>query len=307
MGKLLNYDNNETYDCYINEDRGYELNLNECGYEKCSPCHYWEGHKKFYLFHYILRGKGVLRVNEGALKPVRQGQVFFVSPYDKIYYEADENEPWEYIWIGFSGISAKSIMQYSTLLKTNIQDVKNEKQLLGLYRNIAFSSRKGDTAYLLVLSGLYRFIAYLLENYGIDRLERDLSVKEQNFRKIIKMIDSKYMSNVSAEELANVIGYEKTYVYRMFKEMLSISPQKYIAYRRIYEAMQYLKSGGHESLEEIAAKVGFIDYSVFYRTFKSLAGMTPNEYREKAKGNIIESLHLKEFDELEKKIDKFRS
>ena len=76
MGKLLNYDNNETYDCYINEDRGYELNLNECGYEKCSPCHYWEGHKKFYLFHYILRGKGVLRVNEGALKPVRQGQVF---------------------------------------------------------------------------------------------------------------------------------------------------------------------------------------------------------------------------------------
>ena len=306
MGKLLNYDNNETYDCYINEDRGYELNLNECGYEKCSPCHYWEGQKILSLSLYPAR-QGSSACERGSVEARTPGAGFFVSPYDKIYYEADENEPWEYIWIGFSGISAKSIMQYSTLLKTNIQDVKNEKQLLGLYRNIAFSSRKGDTAYLLVLSGLYRFIAYLLENYGIDRLERDLSVKEQNFRKIIKMIDSKYMSNVSAEELANVIGYEKTYVYRMFKEMLSISPQKYIAYRRIYEAMQYLKSGGHESLEEIAAKVGFIDYSVFYRTFKSLAGMTPNEYREKAKGNTIESLHLKEFDELEKKIDKFRS
>lgn len=304
--KYLNFENNATYDCYINDDRGCELNLNECGYERCSPSHYWEGHKKFYLFHYILRGKGILRVNGGESRPAVQGQVFFVSPHDRIYYEADEQDPWEYIWIGFSGISAKSILQHSTLLKENVQDVKNEKRLLGLYRSILASSRRGDVAYLLVLSGLYSFIAYLLESYGIDRAGRDFTVKEQNFRKIVGMIDGRYTAPVGIAQIARAVGYEKTYVYRLFREYLSVSPQKYIQHRRIYEAMQRIKSGERESFEEIAASVGYNDYSAFYRVFRALAGMSPNEYRDRVKGNTIESLHLKEFDELEKKIDRFR-
>ena len=215
--KLLNYENNETYDCYINDDKGYELSLNECGYEKCSPSHYWGGVKKFYLFHYILKGKGILKINDGEERIVRGGQVFFVSPYDKIYYEADEIDPWEYIWIGFSGISAKSILQCSTLLKTGIQDVKNEKLLLSLYKNIAASSRKGDVAYLLVLSGLYRFVAYLLENYGIDRSIRDFNIKEQNFRKIVKMLDEKYKTELLiAAKKAEAANEAKTeFLHRM--------------------------------------------------------------------------------------------
>ena len=305
--KLLNYDNNETYDCYINDDKGYELNLNECGYEKCSPSHYWVGRKKFFLFHYVLRGKGILSVNDGPACPIRKGQVFFVSPYDKIYYEADENDPWEYIWIGFSGISAKSILQCSTLLKTSVQDVKNEKLLLGLYKNIAASSRKGDVAYLLVLSGLYRFVAYILENYGIDRTTRDFNVKEQNFRKIIKMLDSKYTTDIGATKIARLVGYEKTYVYRLFQEFLGLSPQKYVNYLRVIEAMQRMKLAERESFEGLSAELGFNDYSTFYRTFKALVGISPNEYRDRIKNNTMESLHLKGFDELESKIGKFRN
>lgn len=295
-----------TTDCYINDDKGYELSLNECGYEKCSPSHYWGGVKKFYLFHYILKGKGILKINDGEERIVRGGQVFFVSPYDKIYYEADEIDPWEYIWIGFSGISAKSILQCSTLLKTGIQDVKNEKLLLSLYKNIAASSRKGDVAYLLVLSGLYRFVAYLLENYGIDRSIRDFNIKEQNFRKIVKMLDEKYKTEIGADKIAQLVGYEKTYIYRLFQEFLGLSPMKYIYYLRIIESMQRMKLAGHESFEKIAEEVGFNEYSTFFRTFKTLVGISPNEYKDKLKNNTIESLHLKTLDEVEAKIDRFR-
>lgn len=56
--KLLNYENNETYDCYINDDKGYELSLNECGYEKCSPSHYWGGVKKILSFSLYFERKG---------------------------------------------------------------------------------------------------------------------------------------------------------------------------------------------------------------------------------------------------------
>ena len=191
-------------------------------------------------------------------------------------------------------------------MKTGIQDVKNEKLLLSLYKNIAASSRKGDVAYLLVLSGLYRFVAYLLENYGIDRSIRDFNIKEQNFRKIVKMLDEKYKTEIGADKIAQLVGYEKTYVYRLFQEFLGLSPMKYIHYLRIIESMQRMKLAGHESFEKIAEEVGFNEYSTFFRTFKTLVGISPNEYKDKLKNNTIESLHLKTLDEVEAKIDRFR-
>ena len=52
--------------------------------------------------------------------------------------------------------------------------------------------------------------------------------------------------------------------------------------------------------------MGFNEYSTFFRTFKTLVGISPNEYKDKLKNNTIESLHLKTLDEVEAKIDRFR-
>jgi len=303
--KYLNYDNNDTFDCYKNDDRGSELSLNECGYEKCSPSHYWQGHRDFYLFHYVLKGKGILKYKDEEIRTIRKGQCFFIKPHDEIYYEADEKDPWEYIWIGFGGISAKSLMKKCTLSDTIIQEAKNVDELLNLYKEIISNSRKGEFSNLLVLSVLYRFIVYLLENYRKEDF-LEMSIKEQNFSKIIKMIESRYKNDVTVKKIAQIVGYEKTYVYRLFQEFLGMPPKQYVVYLRLYDAVQQIKLSSEENIEKIAASVGFNEYITFYRAFKKFVGMSPDEYRRKIKKGEIISMGLKEFDILEKKIDKFK-
>ncbi|GHV02285.1 AraC family transcriptional regulator [Clostridia bacterium] len=275
----LNFDNNETYDCYINDDEGLDLSLSECGYEKCSPLHYWEGKKKFYLFHYILNGKGTLTVN-GKTYAVAAGQVFFVTPDDQIYYEADEKEPWEYIWIGFRGLATKGLLKNASLWHESVQPIKGVAKFIGIYKSIMKSSRLGNTAYILCLSYLYQFIAYILENYVRESSEWfNDDVKEQNFKKILRMITARYHDDIGIDDMAHLIGYEKTYVFRLFKERLSISPQKYVTVLRIRESMQVIKAG-EQSFTAIATRAGFPDYLTFFRNFKSIAGITPSEYQD---------------------------
>lgn len=302
--KYLNYDNNDTFDCYKSRDKVSELTLDECGYEKCSPKHYWEGRRDFYLFHYILKGKGILKHNN-EIKEIQGGQCFFIKPNEEIYYEADENEPWEYIWIGFGGLSAKSLMKKCTLSDKIVQDAKNVDLLLSLYKEMISNSRKGEFANLLVLSVLYRFIVYLLENYGKeDYLE--MNIKEQNFKKIVKMIDLYYKNKISVKKIAQIVGYEKTYVYRLFQEFMGMPPKQYVCYLRLRAAIQEIRLLDEENMEKIAINVGFDEYLTFYRSFKKFLGMSPDEYRRKVKEDGIINIELKEFESFEQKINKFR-
>lgn len=300
-----NFANNESFDLYKSDDKGSELCFNECGYEKCSKNHFWEGKRNFYLFHYVLNGKGILSINGNDAQSICKGQCFFITPEDHAYYIADEQSPWEYIWIGFSGMSARGLMKRCGLVKQPVQDVKNEEQLLSLYKEIISNSRKGEYANLLVLAVIYKFVVYLLDNYRMES-DGEYTQTEQNFRKIIKVFEANYKTEMDIDKIAKSIGYEKTYVYRLFKKYLGMPPKQYIAYLRLYDALQQIKFNSDERIDKIATEVGFNDYVSFYRAFKKFINMSPEEYRMKLKDGSIERYHLKEMDILEKKIEQYR-
>lgn len=306
MAKILNYINNESYSCYLNNDKGYEISLDECGYEKCKPSHYWRGRKKHFVLHYVLSGKGIFQINNGEVINVNKGQVFFISPYEDAYYKADDQEPWEYIWIGFSGLSAKSIMMKSTLLVNHVQNMKNKTKFMAIYKDIIISSRQGDVAYLLVLSALYKFVAYLLENYGIYSDNKAFGIREQNFRKILKMIDKKYMFPITIEHLSQLVGYEKSYVYRLFQQFLGMSPQRYINCLRIRMIIQRIKEDPGERIEKIVFETGFLDYTTFYRVFKQQVGCSPTDFKNDYLNGTCSSLQIRDFDIIMSEIDRYR-
>jgi AraC-like DNA-binding protein len=68
----------------------------------------------------------------------------------------------------------------------------------------------------------------------------------------------------------------------------------------------YLLNKFGENFEKIATSVGFNEYITFYRAFKKFVGMSPDDYRKKIKHENIVSIWLKEYELLEKKIEKFR-
>ena len=85
-----------------NYTNNIELSIFNCGIERCAPGQTWgPGIRDHYLIHLVLSGKGVFEVG-GRTWEVSQGQLFFARPSQLIRYTADEQQPWEYSWVGFN-------------------------------------------------------------------------------------------------------------------------------------------------------------------------------------------------------------
>ena len=89
-----------------NYTNNIELSIFNCGLERCAPGQTWgPGIRDHYLIHLVLSGKGVFEVG-GRTWEVSPGDLFFARPSQLIRYTADEQQPWEYSWVGFNGACA---------------------------------------------------------------------------------------------------------------------------------------------------------------------------------------------------------
>lgn len=78
-------------------------------------------HCNHYLFHYILSGTGTLMADNAKgdtqTYSVKSGQGFMIFPGQINTYIADEQLPWEYMWIEFDGLRVKEALSVTDLCK----------------------------------------------------------------------------------------------------------------------------------------------------------------------------------------------
>ena len=78
------------------------LNPMQFGHENCTPLHdFGPAVRTHWLLHYVVSGFGKF-TREGVTYAVGPGEIFVIPPYIETYYQADEKQPWKYIWIGFT-------------------------------------------------------------------------------------------------------------------------------------------------------------------------------------------------------------
>ena len=87
--------------------------------------------------------------------------------------------------------------------------------------------------------------------------------------------------SVTTEELARVLGTNRTYLCRMFREETGKTVQDYVTNLKMDEARRLLDATA-KSVAEIGAYLGYSSQSHFQRVFKKVVGVTPGDYR---KGN----------------------
>lgn len=97
--------------------------------------------------------------------------------------------------------------------------------------------------------------------------------KEQIFRN----------SDLKLNDLASLLGTNRTYVSRLINNKENSNFCDYINSHRIKYAKQLLSSTQkceQMSLEDIALEAGFSSQSSFYRVFTNIEGTTPAKYRK---------------------------
>lgn len=94
---------------------------------------------------------------------------------------------------------------------------------------------------------------------------------------LVEFINSHLEEDLSLERLAQIVNYSEYYICRIFKKVTQYTLNNYIVEKRVEKATHYLKTG--LPINKVAEKVGFNNYSYFYKSFKKHTGINPNEYK----------------------------
>lgn len=96
--------------------------------------------------------------------------------------------------------------------------------------------------------------------------------------KSMKVIQEKFSSGITLEELANILNITPEYLSSLFQKELGISFTAYIKDIRIKKAKELLMSP--LKAFEVAQQVGYSDAKYFTRVFKEVTGLTPGEFQK---------------------------
>lgn len=251
------------------------LTLFFCGHEKCDPSHsFGPAVRPHYLLHFILNGQGTY-YEAGNEHKLKAGDGFLITPGKTTYYIADYKDPWEYCWIGFDGYEAKNILLNCGLTETNLiihvatQEIKD----CFLKLNQIFDSNTGNT--YTFISYLYQIFSYMLQNAK----QNNPSKIDPYLDQALSYISNNYIYDIKINDLAQFIGIDRTYLYKIFKENKNVAPQQYLINYRLQAACSLLKET-KLTVTEIAYSCGFKDAPSFNKHFKKRYYITPLEFRK---------------------------
>lgn len=258
------------------------LSVYNVGYQRCDARYQWgPGIRDHYLIHYIISGRGTYR-SGGAIHSLCAGDCFLIYPNTEVAYQADEKNPWEYAWVGFSGSDAAMILQATDFSKekpyiTNTplgEDIR--RQILHIY-----DARGNELEHSVEMTGrLYTTLALFM--HGSHKKDRQ-NTAQSYVQKSIEYISANYSYPITIEDIASHVGLSRSHLFRSFEAVLQQSPKEYLTEFRIRQACYLLKST-NLSVTAIANSVGFDNSLYFSKTFHREKGMSPTDYRKKHTG-----------------------
>lgn len=160
------------------------------------------------------------------------------------------------------------ILRATELLATN--EMYSEGRLLPIFRE---SSDAIISRFVGLLGNINLTITCCLQD---ETLDRDIN-KHSFLIKITKELENIYdKPHLKIDTLAKKIAVSERQMYRLFKNVLQVTPAKFLQLYRLEKAFFFISRG--EPLGNVAFNVGFSSHSYFSRCFKETFGSTPSEF-----------------------------
>ena len=262
------------------------FNISIIGYEECQKDKRKISlNKNCYIFHFVIKGKGYLKIQKNEYIPIYKNSCFLIEPGKQAKYYQDKDNPWTYFWIEING---KNIEKFVNLLAfknnnnviniPNIKDIKNcffdvfNQDLYG--QNILSENLRIQSLTLKIFSDLFSNTI----NHNLEKNEKMLSKTEEQANAIIKYINYNYTSpNLSVKNLANMFYFNSSYLNRLIKKYTGLSPKKLIIKLRMERALVLMKKKTM-TISEISFEIGYKNQFYFSKEFKEYYGVSPSEY-----------------------------
>ncbi len=235
------------------------------GWQSCKPGHYFgPGIREFYTIHFVLSGTGTFIVKGQEYHP-KAGDLFVFSPYETVYYKADEQDPWHYVWLNFIINGQVPYMFETSVISAPF--LRPIFEGLESYQDYENSGRRYATDCLCEIAA---------------QLSTQKSEARQLVTKVLQYIQWHYNNpNLSISEIADRLHINRSTLSTVFSMEQRLSPMEYLIRFRLEKACEYMVV--QKIPPSVAAySVGYKNYSNFSNIFKKYYGISPKEYQKKA-------------------------
>ena len=226
---------------------------------------------------YVIKGKGDYFVNDKLYR--LQPHTLWLIPKDAYYYYIpDKDDPYEYFWIHCNGAGMRSLLERIGISEQNpvIYNLQNGDVSTAFHELFALCKSE-QTQPCLLLSKLYALFHALIDT-PYDKVTAVKGNTSPAIDDAIAYMKANFSQDIYLDDLAKTAKLEKVYFTKRFKKQTGVSPMQFLIQFRIAHACRLLHTD--LSLQEIASRCGFQDFTNFLQRFKSALGITPTQYRK---------------------------
>ena len=230
-----------------------------------------------YEILYVPSGEGRYII-EGSSYPIASGTLFVIRPFQYHYAHLSSDSQYERFVINFSQEHLVDEVRHLLSGLMESEDASGRIYSAGtLADGLVSTFERLETALSLPscerLSYSKLLLSELIVLLSVSGGQQMANEAGELGARVIKYLNENIDRNISLDKLAKRFFVSKYYLCRAFKKHNGISVHGYINQKRVAYAKQLIDSG--ETASGAAYRVGFGDYSAFYRAYVKIVGKAP--------------------------------
>lgn len=250
--------------------------------------------------NYVVKGSCRHFIN-GKENEVAKGDVLIIPPYVPHQLSCDETDYVEIYEVefledfvlqnaqdfddvqslfDFAYLKPFFLEENEVLVRYHIPPEQQKRIETILQELLAEFGSSAESRMLMIKGLLLQFLVMLqrcIGSQGQGRKGRKNGLVE-SIEKAVEFIDEHFAEDISAQAVAHMAAFSKSYFGYLFKTVTHQTFIEYLNERRIEAALQMLDDSNKRVID-ICYDCGFKNVSHFNRTFKNAIGVSPTEYR----------------------------
>ena len=240
------------------------------GYFNCKPAYRVERHSyNNYLVIVMLTGALSYTTLRGS-GIVRPGYALLLDCHHPHSYKA--NGKCTFLFLHFDGAQSRSICQAIESTMGNVLRLPNPAPICESIAEIINYMSTGKRIYIPHASLLvYGVLMHLLSSAPVNN---EGTTGHLTIDRALDYIHQHLAEKISVQDIAEYVGYSKSYFSKLFIETVGMTPYKFLIHGRLEHAQQLLQTT-NMPIQDIATLTGFNTIANFSHMFKKETGCVP--------------------------------